>query len=92
MSMRRHRASLFVEQSVFLPGRPRNKYEQNLPQIKRVTSWIPFTREKKNKKKWSSFRLTASHQDSLHSSSPSQRLAVQVIQNIYTVFITQYQI
>lgn len=25
MSMRRHRASLFVEQSVFLPGRPKKK-------------------------------------------------------------------
>lgn len=36
MSMRRHRASLFVEQSVFLPGRPK-KQKTNLSQIKLMT-------------------------------------------------------
>lgn len=68
MSMRRHRASLFVEQSVFLPGRPKKQIRTNLFQIKPMTFCIPFTHEK-----WSSFRLTASHHDFLHtSSSPSQ--------------------
>lgn len=41
MSMRRHRASLFVEQSVFLPGRPKkkttNKNKINSSQIKLMT-------------------------------------------------------
>lgn len=53
MSMRRHRASLFVEQSVFLPGRPKKK-KKNLHQIKPMTFCLPFTHEK-----WSSLRLTS---------------------------------
>lgn len=90
MSMRRHRASLFVEQSVFLPGRP-EEIKTNLHLIKPVTICLPFTHEK-----WSSVRRQ-------HHTSWLSSFNVQVIQNIdrhthvyiyvYCIyFTTQYQI
>lgn len=71
MSMRRHRASLFMEQSVFLPGRPRKRNEKEKKTLK-LNWWHFFFFSKQ--RKWS-FRLTAS------SSTPNTE--IQVIQYIY---------
>lgn len=56
MSMRCHRASLFVEQSVFLPGRPKNNKNKLTSNWTGDISYAFYTW-----KKWSSLRVQTSH-------------------------------
>lgn len=81
MSMRRHRASLFVEQSVFLPGRPKKNKKKIKKTYIKLNWWhLVYLLHVKNGV------LSDFKQTWFYAHFFPLTTKVQVIQNIYTVF------